>query len=386
MSLFSRLTRLYTTAGSIFLTIMLLLVLTSAGFYMLEKLSGPDLGRINPNVQERIVTRKRSDLATVYPQYSNDEIDALLVETWARPIGYEAFTQFRERPFNGHYINVSRKGFRYIEKQAVWPPRESSFNIFVFGGSTTFGYGVADTETIPSQLQKELRQRLSNRQIAVYNFGRSYYYSTQERVLYEQLLADGHRPNLALFIDGINEYNNERNLPGLTMQLTRYVDSMTPEKTIRRLIADLNGDMATLVAGFLEDHPLREKWKSREQLVDAVNGTYLANSELITMVSRANGVEPVFVWQPSPTYRYDQDYNVFKMDNENVVRNTLAGYDLMRPNFTTATAYMNHLWLADMQQEIRRPLYVDGVHYTADMSHMIATAIASWIVDKKLIK
>ena len=50
-------------------------VLTSAGFYLLEKLSGPDLGRINPKVHDRIVTRKRSDLATVYPQYSDDEID-----------------------------------------------------------------------------------------------------------------------------------------------------------------------------------------------------------------------------------------------------------------------------------------------------------------------
>ncbi|MDB4307989.1 hypothetical protein N9985_01735 [Gammaproteobacteria bacterium] len=386
MSLLSWLTRLYTIAGSTFLTIMLLLVLTSAGFYLLEKLSGPDLGRINPKVHDRIVTRKRSDLSTVYPQYTNDEIDALLVETWSRPVGYEAFTQFRERPFNGRYINVSQKGFRYIEKQAAWPPRESNFNIFVFGGSTTFGYGVADTETIPSQLQKELRKQLPNRRIAVYNFGRSYYYSTQERVLYEQLLADGHRPSLALFIDGINEYHNERNLPGLTRQLTRYVDSMTPEKTIRRLIADLNGDMATLVAGFVEDNPLLKKWKSREQLVDAVNGTYLANSELITTASKANGVEPIFVWQPSPTYRYDQDYNLFKMDNENVVRNTLAGFDLMRPNFTTATTHNNRLWLADIQKEIKRPLYVDGVHYSADMSHMIATAIATWIVDKKLIK
>ena len=387
MSLLLWFTRLYTIAGSIFLTIILLLVLTSAGFYLLEKLSGPDLGRINPKVHDRIVARKRTDLSTVYPQYTNDEVDALLVETWSRPVGYEAFTQFRERPFNGHYINVSSKGFRYIEKQAAWPPRVNSFNIFVFGGSTTFGYGVADSETIPSQLQKELRQQLPNRKIAVYNFGRSYYYSTQERVLYEQLLADGHRPHLALFIDGINEYHNERNLPGLTKQLTRYVDSMTPEKTIRRLIADLNGNMATLVAGFSKDNPLKEKWKSREQLVDAVNSTYLANIKLITAASRANEVEPVFVWQPSPTYRYDQDYNLFRMDNENVVRNTQAGFDLMRPKFTTtATTHNNRLWLADIQEEIKRPLYVDGVHYSADMSHMIATAIATWIVDKKLIK
>jgi hypothetical protein len=373
-------------AGSIFLTIMLLLVLTSLGFYLLEKHSGPDLGRINPKVYDRIVARKRSDLATVYPHYSNDEINSLLVETWARPIGYEAFTQFKERPFIGRYINVSKKGFRFNEKQALWPPRENNFNIFVFGGSTTFGYGVADADTIPSQLQKVLQQRMLNRRIAVYNFGRGYYYSTQERVLYEQLLADGHRPHIALFIDGINEYRNERNLPGLTMQLMHFVDSMTPEKSIRRLIADLNGNMATLVNGFVKDNPLRKKWKSREQLVAAVNDNYLANHKLITVVSRANGVEPVFVWQPSPIYRYDQEYNLFRQKDKDVDRNTVAGYNLMRANYTAVKTHENNLWLADMQEEIKRPLYVDGVHYSADMSHMIAVAIASWLLDKGLIR
>src|SRR6266513_2670043 len=142
-----------------------------------------------------------SKVATVYPGKSHEVIQDLLRETWSRPFLYEPFTGFKERPYRGNYVNVDEHGFRVSKNQASWPPDPRAFNIFVFGGSTTFGYGVSDVETIPSQLQEILRQTLG-KPVSIFNFGRGFYYSTQERILFEQLLAEGHIPTLAVFIDG----------------------------------------------------------------------------------------------------------------------------------------------------------------------------------------
>src|SRR6185369_12207002 len=101
-------------------------------------------------------------------------------------------------------VTVDPAGFRAGRDQRPWPPDPARFNVFVFGGSTTFGYGVADGDTIASQLQPLLARH--GRDVAVYNFGRGYYYSTQERILYEQLLAGGFVPALAVFIDGLNDF------------------------------------------------------------------------------------------------------------------------------------------------------------------------------------
>src|SRR6516165_10527591 len=118
-------------------------------------------------------------LAKVYPGKTPQEINDLLSETWSRPFIYETFTQFAERPFRGRYVNVDAAGFRFSAGQGPWPPDPRALNVFVFGGSGTFGYGVADSETIPSRLQEELRRR-NGQPITIYNFGRGSYYSTQE--------------------------------------------------------------------------------------------------------------------------------------------------------------------------------------------------------------
>lgn len=55
-------------------------------------------------------------------------------------------------------------------------------NIFIFGGSTTFSYGVKDEQTVALYLQEFLSNKLG-RDVKVYNFGRIYYYYTQEQIL-----------------------------------------------------------------------------------------------------------------------------------------------------------------------------------------------------------
>ncbi len=76
-------------------------------------------------------------------------------------------------------------------KHQPWPPDPESFNVFVFGGSTTFGYGVRNEDALPAALQDELRRVFSHRRIECYNFGCGFYFSAQERLRFELLLKAG---------------------------------------------------------------------------------------------------------------------------------------------------------------------------------------------------
>ncbi len=118
---------------------------------------------------------------------------------------YEWPTQFKEAPFHGRYVNVDPSGFRASTPQGPWPPDPANFNIFLFGGSTTFGYGLSDDETLSSAIQ-HLLSRTSARPVFAYNFGRGSYFSTQELMLYYRLLASGSVPQVVVFVDGLNDF------------------------------------------------------------------------------------------------------------------------------------------------------------------------------------
>src|SRR5262249_54092213 len=146
----------------------------------------------------------------IYPGWSRARVAALLAESRGRALRFDPWTQFREKPFRGRFFHVEEPGYREVRDPGPWPMDRAAHNVWVFGGSTTFGYGLPDEETIPSHLQEALRSRYPGASIHVYNFGQGYFYSGQELALFASLLAGGSAPpEIALFIDGINEHQAE---------------------------------------------------------------------------------------------------------------------------------------------------------------------------------
>lgn len=115
-----------------------------------------------------------AQLQEVYPGMSTAEISRLLTETWEQPWQYEPWVGFRERPRRGKYVNVSDEGYRF-SKTTDASQDSRAMQVYVFGGSTTFGYGVDDGSTIPARLQSHLDRLIENRRVEVVNFGRAYY-------------------------------------------------------------------------------------------------------------------------------------------------------------------------------------------------------------------
>src|SRR5262245_24730852 len=98
-------------------------------------------------------------LEKVYDNLSRKDVSDLLSEMEARPLVYEPYMEFKERPYSGRYLNVNAHGFRQTNNQGPWPPDKQKYlTVFLFGGSTAFGYGVPDDQTIASYLQESLNQ------------------------------------------------------------------------------------------------------------------------------------------------------------------------------------------------------------------------------------
>jgi hypothetical protein len=119
----------------------------------------------------------------------------------------------------------------------------------------------------------------------------------------------------------------------------------------------------------------------REQLEAIIRG-YLENKRQIEGVSKAYGIEALFVWQPVPGYKYDLQYHAALNPVYGLAGHERSGqgYPLMAQHKDLVDLGSNFLWLADMQETRKEPLYLDTVHYTADFSSDIAKEIAGFVV------
>ena len=128
---------------------------------------------------------------------NNEDLNILNKETWHN------YSKFKFLPFVGH-TEKSREGkfvnFTEENGRQVIRPEKCSINIYMYGGSTTFGYNVTDQQTISQYLQNNLGENY-----CIYNHGRAYYYSKQENALFFNHLEREKKIDVAIFLDGVNE-------------------------------------------------------------------------------------------------------------------------------------------------------------------------------------
>ncbi|HET6900223.1 MAG TPA: SGNH/GDSL hydrolase family protein [Vicinamibacteria bacterium] len=308
------------------------------------------------------VTERHGKLAA-----PTSEQEALLRETWSRPFVYEPFVQFGERPFAGRYVNVTAAGFRVGVDQGPWPPRPANFNVFVFGGSTTFGYGVRDEMTVPSFIQQRLGTTPSGRPVRVYNFGRGNYYLSQERVLYERLLVAGLVPDLAVFVDGLNDLGYFADEPAMTPQLVKVFEDEYAKwrRTNEAWTKDLPASTVVPPA-----HAVPADEAGRRAAAERVLDRYQRSMKAVDGVAAAFGTRARFVWHPCSLWGLDPRLHPFAPD-----RNELApiGYEMMSRRRAGIPGF---IWCADVQRDAQAPLYVDSVHFGPELSRRVAACIA----------
>jgi hypothetical protein len=367
--------------------------------------------RITQEANERIL-RNRSENAVKWLALSDqNELDAYYRELNQKNdetgvgnrltgLAYEDYIYFKSRPTKGKFFNFRQAGYREVKNQGPWPPDPKYFNIFFFGTSLVMGMG-PDWASIPSYFQGRLDSHpVNGKVVKVYNFARPYYFSTQERILFQQLLLDGHVPDLAVFADGPNEFLFHDGRPfrsgafEQTFQTTG-VRASDMEKTLGSLKSMAKSLPLARAAKGLADRifpsegsafvdSMRQETASPELYGRAID-RYLQNKAQIEGIASAYGIAPVFVWLPFSGYKYDLQYHVALNpvfgfgQHEHGVR----GYPLMAERRKASNLGTDFLWLGDMQENKKEPLYLDTVHYTAEFSAEIAGEIAGFVITSR---
>lgn len=230
---------------------------------------------------------------------------AQLEDRW-RPWVY-----FRQKPFHGRTITIDENGLR-----ATWrPPNETKSErtprIVFLGGSTLWGYGARDDHTIPSLAAQRLHDR--GRAVGVENRAEIGYVSTQELIALVLDLQQGRRPDVVVFLDGVNdatsavlegragvstneshrelEFNLRQSAPQLGGALW---GRMLQDSGLYRLAQSVRQRLGAGPNAWRLDQPRAVNPALAKDVVKC----YAANVEIVRGLGRRYGFRPLFFWQP----------------------------------------------------------------------------------------
>ena len=139
---------------------------------------------------------------------------------------YHDYIIWRRRKFNGKYININSDGVR----KSTQPNKKGDATYVFMGGSTIFGYGVSDEETIPSFFNQ-----LSNSNVI--NLGETGYISRQSLALLSNYTINKkfkNEDNITIIsYDGANEIRQRCRSENIALESER-------QSTIRKKINTKN--------------------------------------------------------------------------------------------------------------------------------------------------
>lgn len=209
----------------------------------------------------------------------------------ANRVVYQPWLQFKTADFHGRGINYEGQLRRSVPDRSCDSCREADFfDLFFVGGSTMYGFSVADSETIPSLFVQEYRRRFpTGRPIRVFNYGCPWYYSYQELLQVMDRIWRGDVPDAVVFLDGLNDF-------------------FLPQAALYR-----HPMYTTRLTGFMEGKPdTGDSWiylnfpRDRDTLevVHKITANYLENLRSARKALDAYQVRSWFFCQPVPFYNY----------------------------------------------------------------------------------
>lgn len=261
-----------------------------------------------------------------------------------------------------------------------------TLTVWVFGGSTAFGYGVPDDQTLPSHVQKSLQLAFPDKRIVVTNHAHLGYFSSQEAALFFWLLRSGRRADLAIFVDGLNDSSVISDRPNVDFDETvsaadepmiRFSDRFPPMRVARALRKRINGETTS-------------SWPPHgneiEPFATMAVARYRANVRLIRAAAAAFGIRTLFVWQPTP-----YDFTSIDARDETIRRlQSLWRWDpVLAPMNKRVRSYGSEedfLFMADLFADRRfADTYLDPLHYGDAANRDFGAAIVRRIVERNIL-
>ena len=235
-------------------------------------------------------------------------------------------------------------------------------------------------------LNRRAREENLNIHVEVLNYGRGFYYPSQETVLLIDLLKNGHRPSLILFLDGVS-WKGDWDVPEFYEQARRkfrnlqFVDQSSHDqmwtdalrwvpmvRLARSLGHKLFGSKHLSVAQRAsEDDP---------SFVHYVVNGFRQNRMISEAVCSSYSVRPVFFLEPNPVYNYPVNLYRRPLPEEFFSWRNKAheGYQRLSsdPGLIDLSGLFK-LWGTE------RKAIIDELHYSPPFSHFLAEHISAHI-------
>ncbi len=313
-------------------------------------------------------------------------------EAGKRGLAYQPYIIWTRRPYHGSLINIDQHGER-----ATWhnSPQPEALRVWVFGGSTTWGTGAPDSETIPSHLARIMNDEWGLA-TTVRNLGESAYVSTQETVRLLVELQHGQRPDVVVFYDGGNDADVATtwpDLPGAHVGMDRIKKKFEQDvdyyKLVRSVALYRVMRWVCARAGINLDHPVvQAEVHDDPHHTDAAAHTAASvwwnNYDAVDGLARSHGFVPVFVWQPylpaGGKPLHPSEARLLQPEAEaRTARMIQSVYTTVRARMATERhPGGRHMYdLADLFQQESRPLYMDTHHITGQGNALVAQRLAA---------
>lgn len=353
-----------------------------------EWAAGLAMGKIRQNRAAATPSLSDQDLVRLYDTDNPAFYRAVLEEEGRLGEAvYSPLVEYAPAPHQGRMINVGADGYR--SDGHAQDLRGPGTKVFVFGGSTTFGSGVADAETLPARLGEVLRA--AGKEAEVFNFGAASWYSTQERVALERLLTAGIRPDLAVFVDGLSDFQScqvpDRTAWSGRLAQATMVTSRLPLTAELGRRSNLLAFSRWLIGDETPEAPDRTTLCNSDAEVDQIIRRLDTNRRIIAAMADKLGFKVLFVQQPVPTFHYDNSKRPLPVNTELLAHhmNSAKGYPRMAEMRAAGQLYAdNTLWLAELEPADGNA-YVDTVHYSPRFNRVLAEAIGRSILDGALL-
>lgn len=342
----------------------------------------------------RIIDDVRHQRLADLPAYGRADYDVrhLIDEIGkADPIQYLPYVMWRRKPFDGDLINVEQTGLRRTRGNSQ---HSDPLQVWVFGGSTIWGWGVPDEQTIPSHLARLLNETWEV-DSQVWNYGEDGFVSTQEVIQLLRVLQSGRRPDVVVFYDGANDATaaalwpsvpgTHHNLSSIRSKLegtgpswSERARSLGLFRVARYALRQLGKDA--------DSTPLAAPANVRDEdsLARQALDVWLENRQIVVALGRTYGFVPVFTFQPIlGSTGKPLDESEQRLLATSMTRSTgpgllvhermreLLSHDLANGNETLTAVYD----MSDVFQAVNEPLYLDWAHVSGDGNRIVAKRI-----------
>jgi hypothetical protein len=323
----------------------------------------------------RLYGHVRLLVASMPPGVAGLQAARWLAEHWSEtglpPADYHSHIGWRRVAWARDGINIEGP---HLQRRTINAGTSGRAKVYFFGGSTIWGTGVVDAATIPSQFAARTG-------IYSENFGEPGYTAHQSLSLLIQTLQAGHRPDLVVFYDGVNEVH-------VKCRSELNVDSHEREQQFRSILrrsfladsfshyfapffaaaANLNRELDRKTRG--EDYDCHRNPQKAQTIADNM----IKDWEFARKLVEWHGGKFIGLLQPVVHFsRTPTDH----LEGRAFIERLRPGYEAVYPMLRERVARMGgdfHDLVAVLDGE--RPVYTDWSHLTPDGNARVAERIA----------